>query len=151
MPFFLLGQRPLSRRITKDFNGLPIVFREDGYINMTKAAKGFDKDLKEFFKNKGTKEYVAALSKLGGIPPSILKQATMGRNGSTFGHPKLAVFFARWLSPEFNAWCDLMIDNILRGNILTTVAVPTQEAVEGHLNQCRARYTIPDNVYKHLI
>jgi len=29
-------------------------------------------------------------------------------------------------------WCDLMIDNILKGTIQTTVVVPTQEASAVH-------------------
>lgn len=112
---------------SKDFNGLPIVFREDGYINMTKAARDFGKDLKEFFKNKGTKEYIKAMEVMGGIPPITLKQAKKGYHANpdvgTYGHPKLAVFFARWLDVRFAVWCDLMIDNILQGNIQTSVAV----------------------------
>lgn len=96
---------------------------------MTKAAQAFGKDVRKFFKTDETKLYMKALGKMGHIEPNIQKQATRGRNGATFGHPKLAVFFSRWLSPEFNVWCDLMIDNILRGNIQTTVVVPTLEAV----------------------
>jgi hypothetical protein len=118
-------------RYTELFNDLPIVFREDGYINMTKAAKHFGKPLKEFFKNKATKEYFKAMEAMGGIPPIDLKQATRGGSvQGTYGHPKLAVFFARWLDVRFAVWCDLMIDNILKGNIQTTVVIPTGEAVD---------------------
>ncbi|WZJ22357.1 KilA-N domain-containing protein [Azonexus hydrophilus] len=80
---------------------------------MTKAAKHFGKDLKEFFKNKGTKEYFKAMEVMGGIPPITLKQAKRGNqfvaDAGTYGHPKLAVFFARWLDVRFAVWCDLMI------------------------------------------
>ena len=38
-------------RITKDFNSLPIVFREDGYTNMTKAAKHFRKHVGDSWRN----------------------------------------------------------------------------------------------------
>lgn len=68
---------------------------------MTKAAKHFGKDLKEFWDTKATREYVGALEKLGGIPLSIQKEAKMGRTGGTYCHPKLAVFFARWLDVRF--------------------------------------------------
>lgn len=55
-----------------------------------------------------------------------------GKKGTagTWCHPKLAVFFARWLDVRFAVWCDLMIDNILNGNIQTSVVVPTQEAID---------------------
>lgn len=35
--------------------------------------------------------------------------------GGTWLHPKLAVFFARWLDVRFAVWCDLHIDALLRG------------------------------------
>jgi len=117
--------------ITKDFNGLPIVFREDGYISATKASRQFGKrDARKFFENKETQEYLEVLSNLTQIPVNILRPSTKGRNGGTYLHPKVAIRFARWLSVEFEVWCDLMIDNILKGNIQTSVVVPTQEAID---------------------
>lgn len=102
----------------------PIVFREDGYINMTKAAKHFGKRLQHFWDNEGTHEYVQclaeALNLISRNPGELdwefgiraidsLCARKSGRYGGTFCHPKLAVFFARWLSVEFAVWCDLMI------------------------------------------
>lgn len=63
------------------------------------------------------------------IKKSLTATQQGSRNG-TFCHPKLAVFFARWLDVRFAVWCDLMIDNILRGNIQTSVVVPTEEALK---------------------
>jgi hypothetical protein len=37
----------------------------------------------------------------------------------------------RWFDVTFSVKCDLLIDNILRGNIGTTVRVPTLEAQQG--------------------
>lgn len=95
--------------ITKDFNGLPIVFREDGYINMTKAAKHFGKKLSNFWDSQQTADYLWAMSQFPEFQVVEITEAKKGRYGGTFCHPKLAVFFARWLSPEFAVWCDLMI------------------------------------------
>ena len=115
--------------ITKDFNGLPIVFREDGYINMTKAVLHFPgKHLRNFWANEDTQAYMGILAEMSGIPD--IKISKRGNGGGTFCHPKLAVFFARWLDVRFAVWCDLMIDNIIHGNIQTTVVVKTKEAVE---------------------
>ena len=36
-----------------------------------------------------------------------------GNNSGTWLHPKLAIDFARWLSPEFAVWCDAQIEQIL--------------------------------------
>jgi hypothetical protein len=41
-----------------------------------------------------------------------------GFNGGTWAHPKLAVFFARWLDVRFAVWCDMQIDKRLRGEVV---------------------------------
>lgn len=107
------------------------MFREDGYINATQAAKQFGKDIREFLKLDSTKEYMKALEKMMGIPLNIQKQATRGRNGTTYLHPKLGIRLGGWLDVRFAVWCDLMIDNILQGNIQTSVVVPTLGNIEG--------------------
>lgn len=60
---------------------------------MTKAAKHFGKTLENFMRSPETLEYIDALSKA--VKNTELKQATQGRYGGTWAHPKLAVFFAR--------------------------------------------------------
>ncbi|WP_274614651.1 KilA-N domain-containing protein [Vibrio alginolyticus] len=50
----------------------------------------------------------------------------MGRNGGTWGHPKLAVFFARWLSPAFAVLCDAVIDDILNKKASLTIDKPEE-------------------------
>lgn len=90
-------------------NGLPITFREDGYINMTKAAKHFGKQLNNFWKSPDTEAYVEALEQtLKSNVWSAKRGGAPGQSG-TWCHPKLAVFFARWLDVRFAVWCDLMI------------------------------------------
>ena len=132
----------MNANITKDFNGLPIIFREDGYINGTHAARQLGKDIWEFFKLDSTKQYMKALEKMMGIPLNIQKPATRGRSGSTYIHPKLAVRLNQWLDVRFAVWCDLMIDNILQGNIQTAVVVPTKEAVDVGPATCPCAETV---------
>lgn len=98
--------------IEQTYNGAVFYFREDGYFNMTKAAKAFGKDLQVFIRRDDTVEYIDALSKT--VPDTELTQAFPGRHGGTWGHPKLAVFFARWLDVKFAVWCDQAIERILR-------------------------------------
>jgi hypothetical protein len=45
------------------------------------------------------------------------KQGSPEHGGGTWMHPKLGVAFARWLDVRFSIWCDMQIDNILRGKI----------------------------------
>lgn len=60
-------------------------FREDGYFNMTDAAKKFGKDLQVFIPRDDTVEYIDALSKT--VPDTELVQAKAGRYGGTWAHP----------------------------------------------------------------
>ena len=85
-----------SQMITRDYQGMSFSFREDGYFNMTKAAKHFGKFLPDFIRSVTTIEYMAALSKTGKFPELI--QAKSGNGGGTFGHPKIAIRFAQRLS-----------------------------------------------------
>lgn len=89
---------------------------------MTKAAKAFGKDLQVFIRRDDTLEYIDALSKT--VPDTELTQAARGRNGGTWGHPKLAVFFARWLDPKFAVFCDAVIDDILSKKAELTITQP---------------------------
>ena len=51
-----------TQLITRDYNNMAFTFRDDGFFNMTKAAKHFGKDARKFFITQDTKEYLAALS-----------------------------------------------------------------------------------------
>jgi hypothetical protein len=103
------------------------VFREDGYFNMTKAAKAYGKQLQNFWVNQETRDYMEALrSNHWNSNEFSWTQTSMGRNGGTWGHPKLAVFFARWLDVKFAVWCDAVIDDILKGNATLTITRPEE-------------------------
>lgn len=115
--------------LTRDFNGHAFVFREDGWFNMTKAAKHFGKRIQDFWDNKDTKEYILALCKTIHANQRELFSAKAGYNGGTWAHPKLAVFFARWLDVRFAVWCDAVIDDILKGKAEVVITKPAESAV----------------------
>jgi hypothetical protein len=100
------------------------VFREDGWFHMTKAANSFGKRLQDFWDNTDAKQYMQALSETIHANQRELFEARAGYNGGTWAHPKLAVFFARWLDVTFAVWCDAMIDDILKGNAEVTITKP---------------------------
>jgi hypothetical protein len=103
----------INQLITRNYNDLTFTFRDDGYFNMTKAANAFGKRLQDFMDNKETTEYMDALTHAN---QGELTFAKAGRYGGTWAHPKLAIFFARWLDVRFAVWCDAMIEDILKGN-----------------------------------
>jgi len=99
--------------ITKQWNGKTLTFREDGYFNMTKAAKQFGKQLQNFWLSIETRDYCFELSKSFGFNSLDsndlsygMAEKKKGRYGGTWAHPKLAVFFARWLDVRFAVACD---------------------------------------------
>lgn len=49
------------------------------------------------------------------MPDTEFVEKKRGRTGGTWAHPKLAVFFARWLDVRFAVACDAMIEDILTG------------------------------------
>lgn len=121
--------------ITRDFNGCAYQFRDDGYFNMTHAAKAFGKRLDSFWRADGVRMYCFELSQAIKANDTDscdysygLTEAKRGHNGGTWGHPKLAVFFARWLDVKFAVFCDMVIDDILSKKAALTITQPTESA-----------------------
>lgn len=98
--------------ITKTFNNVPFVFRDDGWFNMTKAAQHFGKRLDNWMASKETQEYIAAQAATLKFREAGHELYCAVRGQGTWAHPKLAVFFARWLDVRFAVWCDAMIEDI---------------------------------------
>jgi hypothetical protein len=108
-----------TQLITAQFDGMPVVFRTDGFINATAIAKQFNKNPKDYLKSKRTQEYIEAVRTILLTEQNqlvIIKQGGSPEEQGTWLHPKLAVDFARWLSIKFAVWCDLQIEKILLSN-----------------------------------
>ncbi|MDX1329857.1 MAG: KilA-N domain-containing protein [Burkholderiaceae bacterium] len=126
----------MSNIITRTYNGNVFTFRADGYFNMTKAAQVFGKRLQHFWEADGTRRYCFELATATGLISRDsgdlsygLVEAKAGRYGGTWGHPKLAVFFARWLDVKFAVFCDMVIDDILNKKAELTITKPEESAV----------------------
>ncbi|MGC4059611.1 MAG: KilA-N domain-containing protein [Aquabacterium sp.] len=124
----------MTALITPTFHGTSFIFRADGWFNMTHAAKLFEKKLSQFWLLPSTVQYMKAVQEIGGISTS-LKEVVAGRNGGTWAHPKLAVFFARWLDVKFSVWCDAVIEDILKGSAELVVTKPEDSALVQLQNQ----------------
>lgn len=96
---------------------------------MTKAAQHFGKRLDKFFSTEETRLFVEELDRLNPTLKGEFVDAQRGRNGGTWAHPKLAVFFARWLDVKFAVWCDAVIEDILKGNAGVATVKPEQSAI----------------------
>jgi hypothetical protein len=85
------------------------------FINATKVAKHFSKDIREWRKNKDTADYIRALENsskvMRGIP--LIKTNKSGKNRGTWIHKDLIILFSRWLSADFAVWCDIKIQELI--------------------------------------
>lgn len=110
----------MSKLIVSNYLSSKIIFTSDGWINATQTAKNFNKVAYEYLRSKSTQEYMKALAEHLNCDTENLRITKKGNTNEfeqgTFLHPKLAIDFARWISPKFAIWCDKQIANILNEN-----------------------------------
>jgi len=78
--------------------------QSDGYLPATKICDAIGKQWNNYYRNKKTQSYISVLSAETRIRASELIQIVKGgipENQGTWIHPKVAIHFAQWLSPEF--------------------------------------------------
>jgi hypothetical protein len=103
--------------LVRVFEGNKVQFNIDGYINATFIAKKYGKQASKWLDNDDTKNYIKAISSRLLIEQNqlvIVKVGAPSTGGGTWIHPKLGVYFARWISVEFELWCDEQIEQILK-------------------------------------
>jgi len=124
--------------ISKVFQDKEIFFdkiENELYLNATKTAKTFNKEVKYWLRSAEFKNYIEALdrqfpevrnSHFGGY--TVLRKGGNNKNNQgTWIHKSLIILFARWLSPEFAVWCDLKIEEILSSQNSNSESSKTQE------------------------
>jgi hypothetical protein len=102
-----------ARIIPFDYQGQAVTFNADGWINATVAATRFGKVPNEWLRLSSTEEYIEKLASRMDVSNTSKSRITLvttrrgnTANSGTWLHPKLAVKFARWLSVDFEIWCD---------------------------------------------
>lgn len=127
-----------AKIIPFDYDGQVVRFNADGWIHATEAAARFGKEPHEWLRLPDTERYLEGLKRrYGEIPYVKTSRARADRGGGTWLHPKLAVKFARWLSVDFEIWCDEQIDGLLRGEQGNWQQARLQSAV-GYRGLCDA-------------
>jgi hypothetical protein len=127
----------MNNLIWREWNSQNIRQREDNYICLTDMCKACEKQFAKWYRLDSTKEYLEELSKATGIPVStenpdiqirttaenpqsqgiqalveIYKGGTPDLQG-TWGHRKVALRLAQWLSPKFAIQVDTWIEELL--------------------------------------
>lgn len=133
-----------TRIIPFDYQGQAVTFNADGWINATIAAARFDKAPNDWLRLSSTEEYIEKLAgrmNESNTGKSRITLVTTRRgntaNSGTWLHPKLAVKFARWLSVDFEIWCDEQIDALVRSDQANWQQARQQSAV-GYRGLCDA-------------
>lgn len=127
-----------AKIIPFDYEGQVVRFNAGGWIHATEAAARFGKEPHEWLRLPDTERYLEGLQRrYGEIPYVKTSRARADRGGGTWLHPKLAVKFARWLSVDFEIWCDEQIDALLRGEQGNWQQARLQSAV-GYRGLCDA-------------
>jgi len=133
-----------ARVVPLSYEGQVINFNADGWLHATEIAERFGREPAQWLRLDSTKEYIQRLSErmeksnVGKSHITLVK--TRRGNTSTSGtwlHPKLAVKFARWLSVDFEIWCDEQIDALVRGDQAKWQQARQQSAV-GYRGLCDA-------------
>jgi len=120
----------MDQLLQKTYLGKEIVFTPDGWINATQTVKALDaKYLNGFMKSKYFNEYLEEYCLYhqverddvikvvkGNFSKSDQTNRSITQQGTYF-HPDLVVLFARWINPAFGVWCDVIIKQILTGEI----------------------------------
>jgi hypothetical protein len=134
------------------WRGVPISRREsDGFVNATAMAKANGKHLPHYMANERTREYIAALAPVVGIPTTALIHTIQGGTPALQGtwiHPRLAVDLARWISPAFAVWMDgWFLESLQR---LTRHSLPTGVHVVAESPE-QAKWLWMDAVWRHTV
>lgn len=134
---------------TVNFDGLPVAFTENGYLNATMIAKHYGRQVRDYLINNRTKDYMNALNEhLSEALFGASVENADGRNRlseqnqlvivvkggksdeqGTWLHPKLAIDFARWLNPRFAVWCDMQIEQMTTGSLQSLTAQITETSI----------------------
>jgi hypothetical protein len=115
------------------YNGQQINRRDsDGYLSGTSMCQANGKLIADWMRTNEYIRYTERLSESMGIPIDRLVTSNPGqpsRGGGTWIHPKLAIKLARWISVDFELWCDEHIETLMETGS-TTLAEPQPEISE---------------------
>jgi hypothetical protein len=114
----------MDTSLQRFYEGSPITFNVGNggtMVNATEMANPFGKQPFEWLRNKQSKNFLVALSKLRNCGLENLVQVNRGDGefSGTWINEDVALEFARWLSPEFGIWCNDQIKEMLKRGVLT--------------------------------
>jgi len=101
--------------VKHDYNNTPIRQRtSDDYVCLTDLAQSEGRRVGDFLDLPRTQEYISALAKDLSLLPENLVIKGRGRNGSTYGHPELAMKMAQWVSIPCEIWANRTLVRVVK-------------------------------------
>lgn len=131
------------------YQGNNIQQRNDGYVNATQMCQANGKKVNDWMRTEDYKRYVEAISETTGIPVVKLVVVKTGRGGGTWVHPKLAIKLARWISVDFELWCDRHIKELIETGS-TKISQHDADWTEARIEGKEIRLSLTDAIKAYL-
>lgn len=104
--------------------------------DMWRAAGGDPNKAPKFWiPQDATQEFIGYISDLKKVIPDNLLQVERGRNGGTWAHWQIAMAYAKYLSPEFHAWCNQVVRDYMEARGAPAQSLPAVIAVPSRIEQ----------------
>lgn len=100
-----------TKTFIRQWNSKTIRQRADGWLSLTDMATACDKLFADWYRQQSTQDFVSYAESVMGIPITEIKQG--GTDQGTWGHPKVAIKFAMWLSVPFEFQVTAWIEELL--------------------------------------
>lgn len=119
------------------YNGTPIGEKGDklSLTSMWKAAGSPDgKEPWRWRELPGTVDFVDYIVSSHNLGLSEVFTVTKGRHGATWAHWQIGMAYAKYLSPEFHAWCNSVVKAHMEGRASGTVSLAERRVRVMELN-----------------
>jgi phage antirepressor YoqD-like protein len=98
---------------------------EGGKINLTRMARHFGKEVKDWTRLEQSKNFINALSDFYAEEQIMCIQKGGNGEQGTFAIKEVALKLAQWISPEFEVFCIQKLDELFqKGSVSLTPALP---------------------------
>lgn len=98
--------------------------------DMWKAAGADDAKRPANWARKEGADFIAHIGLVLNVPEGHIIRGTRGRNGATFAHWQIALAYAKYLSPEFHMWCNVVVRERMDGSARSSLPANVAEQIE---------------------
>lgn len=99
---------------------------EGGQVNLTKMAKHFDKEVKNWLRLQSTASYVRAYAEAHNRATDQIVTIRKGGSGEqgTWADKQIALKLAQWISPDFEVYCTHKLDELFSTGSTSLQGIP---------------------------